>query len=325
MTKIWALTDDRMGNVNQVLGVAEALKVPFAIKKVTYDKWVKLPNLFRGASLRGIEKACLKDIDIAPDKLPDLVIGAGRRIYPVMRYLKKKSGGRTKIVQLMNPGFAGFTEADLIVLPMHDEYKGKAATVLQTLGAPHRVTQERLKEELEHWRPVLEKYAQPRVSVIVGGATKKAPFTEDMARNLAVSVLAMEPASILVTTSRRTPKEVVYILKRMFPASKTFFYQFGDKAENPYFGLLAWGSKIVVTGDSMSMCSEACASGVPVFIFAPEGTMGKKHRLFHQQLYKSGYATPLESGTTAFGGRLNAAEEVALRIAALVDLKTDES
>ena len=106
----------------------------------------------------------------------------------------------------------------------------------------------------------------------------------------------------------------------MFPKDKTFFYKFGDKGENPYFGLLAWGGKIVVTGDSMSMCSEACAAGVPVYIFAPKGTMGKKHVLFHQQLYKSGYATPLESGITAFGGCLNAAGEVALRIRSLLNL-----
>jgi len=318
MTTIWALMDDRTGNVNQVLGVAEALNMPFEEKKIVYNKWVKLPNVCRNGSLRGIDNKCLKDVDVAPDKLPDLVIGAGRRIFPLMLYLKKKSQGRTKIVQLMNPGFFGFKKADLVVLPLHDQYKGKAANVVQTLGAPHRVTKQRLDDQMEHWRPVFEKYPKPSVSVIVGGATKKAPFTEEMARSLASCVLAMNPASIFVTTSRRTPKDVTEILMRMFPKEKTFFYQFGDKGENPYFGLLAWGSKIVVTGDSMSMCSEACASGVPVYIFAPKGTMGKKHALFHQQLYKSGYATPLESAATAFGGRLNAAGDIALRIRSML-------
>ena len=320
MTTVWALTDDRRGNVNQVLGVAEALKIPFEIKKITYDKWVKLPNFLRGASLWGIDKDCLKQIDVNPEKLPDLVIGAGRRTFPLMLYLKKKSKGKTKIVQLMNPGSFGFKKADLIVLPLHDEYKGKAPNVLQTLGAPHRITKERLQDEFEHWKPVFEKYPQPRISVIIGGATKKAPFTDEMARSLASCVLEMEPASILVTTSRRTPSSAIEIFERMFPKEKTYFYKFSEKGENPYFGLLAWGSKIVVTGDSMSMCSEACASGVPVYIFAPKGTMSKKHMLFHQQLYKSGYATPLESGSTAFGGALNAAEEIALRIRTLLNL-----
>lgn len=322
--EIWALTDDRIGNINQVLGVAEALKLPFEIKKITYDKWVKLPNFLRGATLRGIDNNSIKQIDVSAEKLPDLVIGAGRRIFPLMLYLNKKSKGKTKIVQLMNPGSFGFKKADLIVLPLHDQYKGNANNVMQTLGAPHRITKERLQDEFEHWKPVFEKYPAPIISVIVGGATKKAPFTDEMARSLASCVLAMEPASLLITTSRRTPQSVIEILQRMFPKDKTFFYKFGDKGENPYFGLLAWGSKIIVTGDSMSMCSEACAAGVPVYIFAPDGTMGKKHALFHQQLYKSGYATPLGSGTTAFGGRLNAAEEVALKIKSMFNLECEK-
>ena len=318
MAKIWALLDDRMGNNNQILGVAEALNLPFEQKKVIYNKWVSLPNFLRLSTLWGIDEACLKEIDLASDQLPDLIIGAGRRMFPLMRYLKKKSGGRTKLVQMMNPGLCGFKDADLVVLPRHDKYKGHAQNVMQTLGAPHRVTEQRLTDELEKWRSVFEKYPQPRISVIVGGATKKSPFTTDMAKELALGVLNLNPESILVTTSRRTPKDVVQTLQQVFPKDKTYFYQFGDEGENPYFGLLAWASRIVVTGDSMSMCSECCATGVPVYIFAPDGTMDKKHSLFHKQLYETGYATALGKGQTAFGGRLNAAQDVAEKALSLL-------
>jgi len=239
-------------------------------------------------------------------------------MFPLMRYLKKKSKGRTRLVHMMNPGFFGFKDADLIALPRHDKYRGKAKNVMQTLGAPHRVTEKRLAEELEKWRPVFEKYPQPRVSVIVGGSTKKKPFTVNMARQLALGVLELNPGSVLVTTSRRTPIDVVKTLKQMFPADTTYFYQFGDAGENPYFGLLAWGSRIVVTGDSMSMCSECCATGVPVYIFAPGKSMSRKHALFHQQLYETGYATVLGCGQTAFGGRLNPSQDVAEKIKSLL-------
>lgn len=314
MTKIWVLTDDRMGNISQVLGVAEALDEAYERKEIRYDAFVRLPNFLRGRTLLGVAAQSRTQLT-AP--WPDLVIAAGRRLYPVARFIKKSSGNKTKIVQLMNPGAAGFSEADLIVLPMHDGYRGRAQNVMQTLGAPHRVTRDRLAQELEKWRSVFEKYASPRVSVIVGGATKQAPFTIDMAERLASDVLFLNPASILVTTSRRTPKEVVEVLKKRFPKEQTYFYEFGNEGENPYFGLLAWGTKIVVTGDSMSMCSEACASGVPVFIFAPPGTMGKKHMRFHQELVSSGYASILGSGQTAFGGSLNAAADVAEKIKSL--------
>ena len=41
--------------------------------------------------------------------------------------------------------------------------------------------------------------------------------------------------------------------------------------ENPYFGYLALADAIVVTGDSVSMTSEACASGKPVYVAAMAG------------------------------------------------------
>jgi len=314
MRKVWLILDDRMGNINQIKGVGEALGWPMEEKKISYNHWIRLPNFLRGASPLGI---CPESLSFLSEPWPDLVIGAGRRMFPLLLHIKKKSGGKTKVVQLMNPGRWGFSKADLIVLPRHDDYKGTAPNVFQTLGAPHRVTQEKLKEELEKWRPVMEKYPSPRISVIIGGATKKAPFTLDMAKRLAADVMALKPGSLLITTSRRTPKEVVDYLFDTFPKETTFFYKFGDAGENPYFGLLAWGGQIVVTGDSMSMCSECCAAGVPVYIFAPQGTMGKKHERFHKELYASGYATALGSGQKAFGGSLNAAKEVAERITSL--------
>ena len=85
MIKIWALLDDRMGKNNQILGVAEALDMPFEQRKIVYNKWVGLPNFLRGATTCGIDKTSLKDIDLPSEELPDLIIGAGRRMFPLMR------------------------------------------------------------------------------------------------------------------------------------------------------------------------------------------------------------------------------------------------
>ena len=313
MPIVWVLADDRAGNVNQLLGVAEALGWPYERKEVRYTSWVKLPNLLRGATLRGVTKDTAQGLK-AP--FPDLVLGAGRRMYPVARYIKKCSP-KTKIVQLMNPGSAGFSEADLIVLPAHDAYNGHKKNVVRVLGTAHRVTQERLKKEKKKWSKIFARYADPFVSVIVGGTTKKQPFTEEMARDLAYKLLQMKAGAFLITTSRRTPKVVVDTLQKLLTKKKTYIYKYGDKAENPYFGLLACAQQIVVTGDSMSMCSEACGVGVPVFIFAPKSVMSAKHLRFHQQLYTKGYATELGSGQVVFGQILNPAAEIAQHITAL--------
>lgn len=308
--KVWLLTDDRAGNINQILGVAEALGYPFERKDIRYNKMVRLPNFLRGASLIGLDKTSKEQI--VPE-WPDIVIGAGRRVFPVALYIKKKSP-KTRIVQLMNPGCFGLNRADLVVIPQHDSLRWKRKNIMRIQGAPHRVTPEKLALEKEKWFPFFEKYPSPRVSVIVGGATKNGDFTEDMAVELVHGLMTLGAGSFLITTSRRTPQAVIDVLKQNLPKESTYLYQFGDEGENPYFGLLSCADRIVVTGDSMSMCSEACASGVPVLIFAPKGVFSTKHERLHRSLYQGGYATSLDSGQIAFGGRLNAAFDVAQRI-----------
>ena len=307
---IWILADDRAGNVNQLLGIVEALGEPYERKDIRYNKWVKLPNFLRGASFVGItkeSKACL----IAP--YPEVILSAGRRSFPVALCIKKLSGGKTKIVQLMNPGKLEEKKADLLILPQHDNYSGNAKNVMQVLGTPHRVTPEKLAKEKKHWAPIFKKYPTPRISALVGGATKDKSFTLSHAHQLVESIKALNPASLLVTTSRRTPPEIVDYLKKELPNPK-FFYRFGDKTENPYFGLLSMADMLVVTGDSMSMCSECAGAGVPVVIFAPTEMVGEKHARFHQALYQQGYAVPTGSWPHPPKKRLNPAYEIAEKI-----------
>ena len=310
MAKIWILADDRAGNVNQLLGIAEQIGEPFVRKDIRYDQWVKLPNLLRGRTLLGLDQKAKKTIK---GPWPDVVLSAGRRSFPVARYIRKKSGNKTQIVQLMNPGQAGFKEAALIVLPAHDAYRGSAKNVMTVTGSPHRISKVMLADAHDKWTKTLGQYPHKRISLIVGGATKNKPFTVEMARQLVWEVKALDPGSVLVTTSRRTPKEVVELLEKELPRP-LYFYRFGDEGDNPYFGLLAMADEIVVTGDSMSMCSESCAVGVPVHIFAPDDMMSPKHQRFHKTLYQKGYATPLGAPGLNPKGILNPAVEIAEKI-----------
>ncbi len=307
---IWILADDRAGNVNQLLGIVEALGEPYERKDIRYNAWVRLPNFLRGASFIGITEESKAELS-AP--YPDVVLSAGRRSFPVALAIKKLSGGKTKIVQLMNPGKLEEKKADLLILPTHDNYSGKASNVMQVLGTPHRVTPEKLAREKKHWAPIFKKYPTPRVSVLVGGATKDKSFTLKHAQQLVDTIRALKPASLLVTTSRRTPSEIVTFLEKELPDPK-FFYCFGDQSENPYFGLLSMADMLVVTGDSMSMCSECAGVGVPVVIFAPKEMVGEKHARFHQALYSQGYAVPVGGWPHPPKDRLNPAQEIAQKI-----------
>lgn len=292
---IWVIADDRAGNVVQALGVAEAIGGQIETKNIRYTKFVKLPNFLRGSSTLGVTSQSVKDIQ---GSYPDIAIAAGRRAAPFLRYIKKKSGGKTKIVQLMYPGGFGLSDYDLIVLPKHDGFTAERSNVMRITGAPNRITPQRLEVEKEKWAKVFDTLPKPKIALIIGGATKDKPFTVQMAQDLSLrsKVLAenLDGASFLVTTSRRTGLEQEKIIHASLP-EPMFFYEWGNKEyENPYFGLLACADYIIVTGDSVSMCTEACSTPAPVYIYAPEGTVGKKHARLHQELYEGGYAVPLD-------------------------------
>ena len=320
---LWVLADDRAGNTAQSLGVAEASGLETEIKNVRYTKTVVLPNVLRGASTLGVTK---ETVDGLTAPFPDVAVAAGRRAAPLLRYLKKKSGGRTKTVQIMYPGRFGLSDFDLIVLPTHDGCKLIRPNIMRVTGAPHRITPERLAKEKEKWAPVFESLPSPKIALIVGGATKDKPFTPEMAKELTERAKTFAESvgggSFMVTTSRRTGAEQEKIIRDALPDPK-FFYGWGNKEiENPYFGFLALADYIIVTGDSVSMCSEACAAEAPVYIYAPQGTVGKKHALLHRELYQQGYAAELteetSSGDKKGHKQLNAANVIADKIREMV-------
>lgn len=312
---LWVLADDRPGNASQALGVAEALGWPFVQKQIAYTALGGLPNLLRGASLIGVDSA--SRAGLAPP-WPDVVIAAGRRTAPVARWIKKQTGGRTYLCQIMWPGGAGAGDFDLIAVPTHDELLGTHSNVLRVTGAPHRVTEARLALEGMKWKPRFKGVKAPRIAVVVGGSTKNRTFTPAMARDLGEKVAALAKSSggsLMVTTSRRTGREAEEALLSALP-EPAWLYRWGDGTggggDNPYFGFLACADAVVVTGDSVSMVSEACASHVPVYIYAPEALIAPKHARLHVHLYALGLAEAL-SGTFRPWSHppLNAASDVA--------------
>jgi len=95
--------------------------------------------------------------------------------------------------------------------------------------------------------------------------------------------------SLAVTPSRRTGWENERILRKHLIPAPTFFWD--GTGENPYLGLLALSDVIVVTSDSVSMASEASATGKPLYIFSVEGE-GRKLSGFHRTLMQDGVARP---------------------------------
>ena len=317
---IWALCDDRPGTAAQVLGVAEALGCPFVEKQVRYDGLARLPNLLRGASLIGIDRATRASL--APP-WPDAVISAGRRTAPVARWIKHHAGKPVILAHLMNPGRRGADEFDLIALPNHDCLApgGDAANILRIVGAPHRVTPARLAQAATSWAPSLSGLPRPFIAVLVGGATRRRPFPAATASRLGAQVSAMARAvggSVLLCTSRRTGRQAdAALAAAVGQPSTAFFWSRGG--DNPYLGYIALADAIVVTGDSVSMACEACATAAPVFIFAPEGFAAPKHRRLHRELIAGGFARSFDGVYAEWTHpALNSAGDVAARLERLI-------
>ena len=309
--RIWVLADDRTGNVVQCLGVAEALGEPFAVKPVVYSVLARLHNGLRGATTLGLTEDCRKGL-VPP--WPQLVISAGRRTAPVARWLKRTTGAR--LVQIMDPGWPGREDFDLIGVPRHDR-PVRQRNEIATLGSCHRVGARLLAEELAKWQERLPTGDRPRLMLSVGGTTKDCRFTPAHGRLLAADTLTLARsmgATVMITTSRRTGSRLETTISEGIPEPR-FFHAWRDGGDNPYLAMLAAADAVVVTGDSMNMCTEACATGVPVYIFAPPGVASAKHARLHETLYTLGYARPLGGDPTPWRHPpLNPALEVAAEI-----------
>lgn len=320
---MWALLDDRMGSVGQAKGVMLALGDLFDIeeKKIVYTRWAKLPNFLKGCSLLGMDRNESSSLK-AP--WPDFVLSISRRTTPIARWIKKQSQGKTKIVQLMHPGKCGLKDLDLIIVSEHDAKKSKGDNFFFITGCPHRVSKEAVLQAKEKWTPIFSNLPKPWISVIIGGAIKGHPFSLENAKALGQEIKKIHQqigGSILISTSRRTGAEAEKVIMSELEGIPAYTYLWGEKKENPIMGFYACGDKIIVTGDSVSMASEACGSGNSVLIFEGQKWLTEKHKRFIASLYAKGYALALEDkNALEFTPQkcLNPAQEIAKEIKKLI-------
>lgn len=282
--RIWVVEDEKIGTANQALGLAMSLQLPFVRKKVVFNRWAALPNCFK-LSRTGIKNA---DVFLESGEPPDIVISAGRRLVNLVLAIKKKYG--SKLIHLMNGGWYGRGGIDLVIVPKHDGLNITAANVVSVSGTAHTLTAEKLADEKEKWQKQIT-VAGPAVAVIVGGSTKKHRFTEAMANDLVRLIRSkFKGYGVMLTTSRRTGDDNEKIIRDGLKDMNPYMYDFRRGGDNPYYAFLAMADGIVVTGDSMSMCSEAVFTGKRVFIYDPPALLSDKHRNFHRELYAGRHA-----------------------------------
>ncbi|MCB1885883.1 MAG: mitochondrial fission ELM1 family protein [Geminicoccaceae bacterium] len=266
----------KAGDNAQLLALAEALGWPFEAKHVAYRRTELLTNLFAGPTLAGLDR---RRSDPLEPPWPDLILSAGRRNEPLVRWIARQAGrDNVRLVHVGRP-WALHECFDLIVTTPQYRLPDKP-NILHNEAPMHRVRRERLDAEARAWAPRLAHLPFPRIAVVMGG--NAGPYSFDRENGALLGFVASGRArakggSLLVTTSARTPKAAIEGLEAGLSAP-AFVYRWTKGAkENPYFAFLALADEIVVTSDSMSMLIEAAATGKPVRLFDLDRRQGS-HR-----------------------------------------------
>ena len=280
---------------NQCIGLAEALGLTPTIKRVRLrSPWRQLSPFLR---LGNRFAAGPEGAPIAPP-WPDLLISCGRQSIAPSLAARKQSRGRTFTVHIQDPQIDP-RHFDLVVVPRHDRLRGP--NVLLTRGSLHRVTPAMLAEAGARHAERLSWLPHPRVAVLIGGTSGASRLTPTVMGSVAERLAGWareHGAGLMVTPSRRTGADNEAILRARLDGLAAEVWD--GSGENPYFAYLDLADVIVVTADSVSMASEACSTGKPVYVIELEGG-SPKFRAFHEGLVRDGYTRPftgaLESWT----------------------------
>jgi mitochondrial fission protein ELM1 len=162
----------------------------------------------------------------------------------------------------------------------------------------HRVTAERLQQAAQEWQTAFAHLRRPYTVVLVGGNSGPLVLTRKKARRLGrlVNELAESSGgSALISNSARTPDDAFDAFCREISVPAHIHRWREGTQGNPYFAYLALADQVVVTSESVSMLTEASATGKPLFLFdlsdkAVHGGKGARRgwrSLLHHLRYRS--------------------------------------
>lgn len=260
---VWLLCGQKAGDNNQILALAETLGWPFIQKQMNYRPWELLSNQLLRVTLAGLDRTRSSRLE---PPWPDLVITAGRRNEPVARWIRKHSGDHTRLVHIGRP-WASPELFDLVVTtPQYQLPKNDNVVVIDL--PLHRINPELLEQAAQARAPEFEQLSHPRWVVLLGGDSGAYRFDTRKARRLARWLnREVTNGSVLVSNSARTPEKTfdAFLDALQVPAS---VYRWNSGEDNPYLAWLALADRLVITAESISMLSEAVATGKPVYLFS---------------------------------------------------------
>ncbi|XP_019425237.1 PREDICTED: mitochondrial fission protein ELM1-like [Lupinus angustifolius] len=243
---------------------------------------------------------------------PLLVVASGRDTISVATSIKRLAPENVFIVQIQHPRFL-LNRFDLVITPQHDYYpltphaqrqipwflrrwvtpwEPPGRNVVLTVGALHQADSTALRVAASTWHDEFATLPKPLLVVNVGGPAGNCPYGVDLAKQLVVMLqnVLWSCGTIRISFSRRTPEKISRILVKEFATNPKVQIWDGE-GPNPHMGHLAWADAFVITADSVSMLSEACSTGKPVYVIGAE-LCTWKFADFQNTLQKQGVARP---------------------------------
>jgi len=317
--KVLILSDGKAGHLRQSQALAKILSSALSGRGITSDvetQEVKFKNawLAKGFRLTSCLSGkyqcqgclrCLKAVlqketyDFLTRVNPDIIISCGSSVAPVNYILSRQNLARSVVV--MHPALSGTRRFDLVIIPGHDR-PARKKNVLVTEGALNLMDKEYLKESASRIMPHLRRDGdKPQdvsdkrfIGLLIGGDSKEFRLRAQVLRQVSRKIKEVSQkvdADILVTTSRRSSKDLEAVAKEEFKdESRCRFLVIANENNIPdcLGGILGLSQVVVCSPESFSMISEAVSSKKYVFVFDQRG-LRQKQRRYLDHFSREGY------------------------------------
>ncbi|XP_062172654.1 mitochondrial fission protein ELM1 [Alnus glutinosa] len=243
---------------------------------------------------------------------PLLVVASGRDTISIASSIKRVASQNVFVVQIQHPR-SNLDRFDLVITPRHDYYPLTPHAqeqvpkflrrwitprdppdkhVVLTVGALHQIDSAALRSAASAWHDEFAPLPKPLLVVNIGGPTRHCRYGADLAKQLTTCLLSVfvSCGSVRISFSDGTPEKVSYVItKELGNNPKVYIWDGQDP--NMQMGHLAWADAFVVTADSVSLISEACSTGKPVYVIGAERCTWKLSD-FHKSLRERGVVRP---------------------------------
>ncbi|GAB4824652.1 hypothetical protein Ancab_007524 [Ancistrocladus abbreviatus] len=222
---------------------------------------------------------------------PLLVAASGRNTVSIASSIRQLASDCVFAVQIQHPG-TRFHRFDMVITPGHDYHpltpeaqkqiprflwplitpqEPPGRNVVLTVGALHQTDSASLQSAASTWQDEFAPLPKPLLVVTIGGPTSHCGYGADLAKQLTAYLhnALLSCGTVRISFSRRTPEKVSKIIvKELGDHPKVYIWD--GEEPNPHMGHLAWADAFAITADSISMWSEACSTGKPVYVIGAE-------------------------------------------------------